>query len=115
MDSAMRDALMHGLDIGGGWRAYGYGVYHEDDGYRVFLDRIKPGEDEDADEEDTIEDWSAQILDRYGDDSAGAFENFACKILKNPWPNKTEIRKRLIAAGVCHKKWPPWGQPKNED
>ena len=115
MDSATRDALFHGVDIGGGWRAYGYGVYHEDDGWRVFLRDIKPTEDEDGDEEDTIEDWSAHILERYGDASAGAFENFAYGILRNPWPNKAAIRKRLIAFGVRHKAWPPGGRPNYED
>ena len=108
MTSAERDARAYGVDIDDEWLAYGYGLYR-DDGYRIFLDKIEPGDDEDS-----IEDWARHIREEYGENAAEAFEDFASRILRDPWPSKAEIRKRLIDVGVRHKGWPPEGQPDYE-
>ena len=85
MTSAERDALAYGVDIDGEWLAYGYGLYR-DDGYRIFLDRIKA-----EDDEDSIEDWARHIREEYGENAAEAFEDFASRILCDPRPSAPEI------------------------
>ena len=112
MTSADLDATAHGLDIEGEWLAYGYILYYvEHTGYRVSLNDIEPG-----DGESSIADWARHIRGEYGEDAAEAFEDFATEILCDPWPTiRTEIRERLIAFGVRHKKWPPEGRPDVED
>ena len=91
-----------GLDIGGGWTAYGYILYSEDGDYRISLDtRICPG-----DGEDSISDWMQHLGGEFGAEAATAFGAFVCHVFRDPWPpDKAAIRQRLIEAGVSHASW----------
>ena len=95
----------HGLDIGDGWMAYGYILYRGRGwgDYRISLATdIQPG-----DGENSIPDWTRHLDDECGPDAASAFNMFVTQILRDPWPQtKTEIRDRLLEAGVTHSKWP---------
>ena len=95
----------HGRDIGAGWMAYGYILYRGQgwgDNRISLATDIQPG-----DGEDSIADWTRYLEDERGPDAAAAFNTFVAGVFRDPWPeSRTEIRNRLLEAGVTHSMWP---------
>ena len=94
-----------GVDIGGGWRAYGYILYR---GRAWGENRISLATDiQPGDGEDSIADWIQYLEDERGHDAADAFDTFVARIFRDPWPeNRNAVRDRLMEAGVTHSTWP---------
>ena len=104
--SLVQEIEAHGIDIGGGWRAYGYTLYlgrdlHWDETQIELDTRINPGDDYDS-----IPEWTRYLEENRSQPAATAFNKFVKKIFRDPWPDKPKIRERLMAEGVTHSKWP---------